>query len=306
MRAIVIGADGVVGTAIARMLSQRGDVVCGTTRRRSNVSASRPYLDLAVENIDDVALPPVDVAFFCAAVVTFAECRLNPDLARRVNVQNTVALARRLVSAGTRVVTLSSSAVFDWSMPKVPADHPPCPVSKYGEIAAEAEAAILALGSGASVLRLTKLFTPELKTFVNWINKLSHAEEVTAFSDIHISPMTVDDALVGVQAILDDPSGGIYQVSGDADVSYYDVALELAERLDADPGLVIEGSAVAAGIPREEVPLYASLDASRVSKLTGWRSPTTEAVIDRIFGAAIERARYVSGYPRRAEGSQLA
>lgn len=296
MRAIVIGADGVVGSAIAEMLSQRGDEVWRTTRRSTLVSASRPYLDLAADNCEDVTLPAADIAFFCAAVVTFSECRLNPRLAHRVNVHNTKRLAQRLVSAGTRVVTLSSSAVFDFSIPKVPADHPRSPISKYGEISADAEIAILDLGHGASVLRLTKLFTPKLGTFVTWIDKLSRGETITAFSDIHIAPMTVDDIVAGVRAILGDPSGGIYQVSGATDVSYYDIALEFADRLGISRTLVVEGSAVAIGIPREEVPLYASLDTSRVTALTGWRPPSPQAVIDKVFRAALERAQGSRGY----------
>lgn len=291
MRAIVIGADGVVGSAIANMLSRRGDEVWGTTRRPALVSARRPYLDLATENLDDLCLPAADIVFFGAAVVTFAECRLNPDLAYRVNVRNTAELARRLVEAGARVVTLSSSAVFDFSIPRVPAEHARHPISKYGEIFAEAEVAVLSLGPAASILRLTKLFTPNLRTFATWIEKLARGEQITAFSDIHIAPMTVDDALVGVRAIIGDPNGGVYQVSGESDVSYYDVALEFADRLGVDRRLVVEGSAVASGIPAEEVPLYASLDTARVTALTGWRPPSPKSVIETVFGPAIERSR---------------
>lgn len=291
MRAIVIGADGVVGSAVATMLSQRGDDVWGTTRRPSLVSPRRPYLDLAADNFDNLDLPDADVVFFCAAVVTFAECRINPAFAHRVNVENTTQLAQRFVAAGARIVTLSSSAVFDFSIPRVPADKPRCPISKYGEIFAEAELAVLSLAPAASVLRLTKLLTPKLQTFSTWIEKLAREEAITAFSDIHIAPMTVDDACVGVRAILDDRSGGIYQVSGGSDVSYYDVALEFADFLGVSRRLVVEGSAVASGIPSEEAPLYASLDTARVTALTGWQPPTAKKVIEAVFGPAIDRAR---------------
>lgn len=294
MRTIVIGADGVVGSSIANMLSQRGDEVWGTTRRPALVSPRRPFLDLAADNFDDLVLPDADMVFICAAVVTFAECRLNPAFAHRVNVKNTAQLARRFIAAGARVVTLSSSAVFDFSIPKVPADQPRRPISKYGEIVAEAELAVLSLGPAASVLRLTKLLTPKLRTFSTWIEKLAREEAITAFSDIHIAPMTVDDALVGVRAILDDRSGGIYQVSGAEDVSYYDVALEFADRLGVSRRLVVEGSAVASGIPSEEVPLYASLDTARVTALTGWQPPSAEKVIEAVFGPALDRARRAS------------
>lgn len=291
MKAIIIGGDGTVGRALAQTLRQRGDVVFSTTRRSAQVSEKRPFLDLA-SDIDRVRLPSADIAFFCAAVVSFAECRTNAALARRVNAVAPAKLAERFVAAGARVVMLSTSAVYDWQTPLVPAERKPCPVTRYGEFAAEAESAFGQLGSAASILRLTKLLTPELNLFVGWIDKLSLGQEIVAYSDLHISPIAIEDVMVALLAIAEeDTSGGIFQVSGAGDISYHEAAEHLAARLGADRRLVVERHAVEAGIPPEEVPRFASLDSTRLARLTNWRAPDPYKVLDLVYGRSIEKTR---------------
>src|SRR5215467_11081115 len=95
--------------------------------------------------------------FFCAAITGFAACRNDRELAERVNFSAPSVLARRLVGAGSRVVFLSSNAVFDWREPHVPANREPRPVTEYGHFKAKAEKEFSALGSAASILRLSKV-----------------------------------------------------------------------------------------------------------------------------------------------------
>ena len=49
-----------------------------------------------------IQLPEADIAFFCAAITSFAACRTNEALARQVNVTSPLLLARRLVAAGNK------------------------------------------------------------------------------------------------------------------------------------------------------------------------------------------------------------
>ncbi len=297
MRTIVIGGDGAIGHALAETLRRRGDVVYDTTRRRGLVSDHRPFLDLATEEIDRSLLPDADIVFFCAAIVSFATCRENSALARRVNATNPVSLARRLVASGTRVVLLSTSAVYDWSAPRAPADRPPCPLTKYGEFAAQAERGFAELGPATSILRLTKLLTPDSSLFADWISRLAGRKEVVAFSDLHISPISINDAIDALLAIAGETSGGIFQVSGAGDISYHDAAVRLALRLGVDPDLVGAQRAADVGIPRNEIPRFASLDTTRITKLTGWVPPDPYNVIDTVFGSMIERARTLAVLP---------
>jgi dTDP-4-dehydrorhamnose reductase len=288
MRALVIGGDSVVGAALVRALTQRGDTVYATTRRRNTVNGDSLHLDLADDGIETVPLPVTDIAFFCAAVSGFAVCRNDPVLARRVNVEGTGKLARRLTRQGVYSVLLSSTAVFDFQRPRVPADAPLRPLTMLGQIKAEAERTFLALGQAASVLRLTKVVTPDAPLFAEWIAALRRHSSISAYSDLHIAPISLADATRAMFAVAGDRGSGIYQVSGASDISYLDVARHLAKMMGVPPGRIRSKLAVENGIPASEVPRFTTLESSRIEALTGCGAPDPYDLIETIFEPQIE------------------
>jgi len=297
MKTIVVGADGVIGRALAVALASQGHFVCATTRRPTP-NRCGVHLDLSSFDVDAIQLPEADIAFFCAAITGFAACRANEALARQVNVTAPILLARRLVAAGTRVVLLSTSAVFDWRTPHVQASCRPCPVTVYGKLKAEAETAFSVFGAAASILRLTKVLTPGDSLFNNWIDDLRQEKSVTAFSDHHMAPVTLSDAVAALLAISRSSEGGIFQISGAHDVSYYEAALHLASRLNAERHRVIESRASENGVLPEEIIRYSSLETSRIGALTGWKAPEPYSVIDEVFRERFNALRTISSADR--------
>jgi dTDP-4-dehydrorhamnose reductase len=278
-----------LGAALASAWRGQGEVV-GTTRRREAVQASETvFLDLADENADFGDLPAAEVAFICAAMTKLAECRQSPVLAQRVNFAAPVRLARHLVANGTRVVFLSTSAVMDCREPQMRADRPRRPTSVYGKWKAAAEEAILAFGERATVVRLTKVLTPDAPLLANWMRPLAAGEAVAAFNDHRISPIEVQHAVDALIAIGGRGGSGIYQISGAADVSYEDIALHLTKRIGASRQLVTGYAAASRGIAPEDVLSFTSLDVSRLAALSGFVAPNPYAIIDSIFDAQTHR-----------------
>lgn len=290
-RILIVGVDGAIGAALAQSLTSAGHAVCGTTRReRSAAPGKRIRLDLAAPDAAEARLPPADVVIFCAAMARFADCREQPELTQRVNITAPAAIARRFAAAGSQVVILSTSAVFDGHTPRVAAGEPRAPASAYGSQKAEIEAAILALGGSASVVRLTKLISPDMPLFCGWIDALARRERIRAFTDLTISPIRIADVVTAIVAVVDDGSGGIYQVSGADDVSYAAIAHYLARRLGAPADLVQAARAIDCGIPVGEVTQFTSLDTARVRLLAGWQPPTALAVIEDAFADRLPAA----------------
>jgi dTDP-4-dehydrorhamnose reductase len=287
--ALIIGKDGLVGSGVFRLFRAKGVNAYGTTRRRP-LHDSDILLDLSDRDLAKAELPQTDVAIICAAANGFAYCRSNPENAKQVNVDGPLILARKLSSRGTRVIYLSSSAVFDFSRPHVTTPTPHCPSTIYGKSKAAGEQSVLSVGQFATIVRLTKVLTPDMALLRQWIDTLHAGKNVGAFSDLNFCPISLDYVANALLAITEAGLPGIFHVSGASDISYFDAARHFAERMGVDGARIIEDRAAARGIPREEIATFTSLDASRYSALTGELPPQPLDVLDAIYGAAIADA----------------
>jgi len=110
MSTLIIGADSAIGHALMLALRQGGEVVHATSRRPEASAQGYIHLDLAQSDLDRTPLPFVDVVFICAAMTGFSACQANPALARRINTQAPVALAKRLGADGAHSIFLSTNA----------------------------------------------------------------------------------------------------------------------------------------------------------------------------------------------------
>lgn len=279
MRSLIVGIDSGIARPLAQLLRADGWEVHGTSRRGT---AGTIPLDLG-HLPSRIELPTVEVAFLCAAMTRLADCRQDEGKSWAINVQAPTAIAESLVAAGTQVVLLSTNAVFDGTRPSPPTEAtPPCPVNVYGRQKAEAERLILAMG-GAAVLRLTKVLTPTLPLFTNWIAALRAGQPVKAFTDLVMAPIALTDVTFALKRIAETRSTGVFQASATRDISYAEACCHLAGRLGAPASLVCKTSAVENGIPPGEVPPTTSLDSTRLSALVGKPPSDPMDVIDQVF-----------------------
>ena len=256
VKSLIIGGQSMIGSALADQLQRAGRHVRTTSRR----TGAAMQLDLA-EPIDAWTPPAdVDTAYLCAAIGSLQRCEAEPELTRRINVQQTLAVAQRLAEAGTRVVLLSTNLVFDGSDPQPDPQTPPSPQCAYGRQKAEAERGVLALGDRGVVVRMTKIFPPRPPLLAKWIDAWQRGRPTEAFTDLVAAPLPRDVLVERLARISaphwQRPEHGIVQLSGDRDWSYHEMACHLADRLPG--GLaeqrVREGSAEAAGIPPSQRP----------------------------------------------------
>lgn len=167
---LVIGAEGMIGAAVSTRLEATGLRVVRTSRR--GTAGSLP-LDLAAVPAGWTPPAGIATAVICAAVTSTEVCRLQPDAARRVNVEAPLELGRRIAAAGGRIVFLSTNMVFDGSVSGVKADAERCPRTAYGRMKAEAEAGLFGLGNAATVVRLTKVVGRTLPVIEGWRTALA-------------------------------------------------------------------------------------------------------------------------------------
>src|SRR5882724_3618826 len=243
---LLVGDASGIGESTSRLLRARGERVSATTRRPQRVAADRPFLDLSLPLGDWVPPPGIRGACILAGVVRLESCEGDPVGTAHVNVARTSALIERLLDHGVGVLFLSTDKVFDGTRAFMPPDAPVCPASEYGRQKASVEALVRRRtegGSHAAILRLSKVISPDFALFAQWIDALSAGRPIHAFRDMTLAPVPIDLATAAIAALLLDGARGVFQLSGPRDVTYSEAGRLLAERLGADPALVMESSA---------------------------------------------------------------
>ena len=277
VRALVVGGDGLIGSAVVHLLRARGVSVIATTRRRG---PSSWFLDLS-DRTGFHRLPAAEIVFLCAAETSIARCEADPVGTHAVNVTQLGVLAAQCHASGAFLVLPSSTAVFDGGQAHRRADEPVSPTTEYGRQKAAIEAQVLGLQRSAAV-RFSKVLDLWPSLFSRWRTTLVDHRPVHAFADMVLAPVTAlmaAEALVSVAAARGE---GVFQLSADRDLTYLSVAQRLATRLRVTPQLVIASTAAAAGIPRAAVPAHTTLDVTRLTREAGIRAPDAWQVIEAV------------------------
>lgn len=282
---LIIGSDGALGSALKKYLVERGEQVIESTRRRDTCSANRIFLDLSNE-IDDSWSPPpgVSVVYICAAVASLEKCLADPDASARVNVNNTVTIARECMENGLFVIFPSTNLVFDGSAPSRKIGDLIFPKTEYGRQKAEAEKQLQVCGgNNLAIVRFTKIITPGFPLILQWIQSLKSNQVIHPFSDYVMAPVSSPLAVECLYRIAHNRMQGIFHLSAPGDISYADMGFHLAQKLDVSSDLVVPIKIKDSGIHLENIPEYTSLDITDTEKRLGIKIPDGFSTIDRMF-----------------------
>lgn len=93
---------------------------------------------------------------------------------------------------------------------------------------------------------------------VNWRDKATKGKAISAFTDMTLSPISLDDVVYKIDFLVKERAEGIYQLSEKKDISYYDFALDFANKNGFNKDLVKKDSW--RSILLEKPPKYTSLE----------------------------------------------
>lgn len=282
---LIVGGDCAIGRAFAaRLRAARLNVAA--TSRRGGERGGLHHLDL--ETLDGAdALPPARYLILVAAETRFSACAAEPARTARVNVAAPLALARRAVAAGSRVLYFSSIAVHDGSLDCPSEDEPPTPNSVYGAQKREAEERLLALGGDIAILRPAKVIDHRFALFRDWLDALRRGREVEAFADMMVAPVGVAFlADAAARLLMARGATGIFQISAAGQVSYADIARHMARRIGACGALVRPVRAAERCDPATLwLPRFARLGSGRLAAAIGVMPPDPMEAVDAFLGA---------------------
>jgi dTDP-4-dehydrorhamnose reductase len=282
MKILVLGADSSVGSCVLSEAKQLGFECLGTSRRTA-VGGGTINLDLLQPKTweESFAWKP-SVVIGCLAVSNLKECEENMQ-SRLVNVTAVCELLDRFGRHGARTILLSTNSVFGGDRDHCGEDEQASPRLVYSRQKAEAEHEFLAAAAqrsqpeSAAVVRLTRVLTPHVAPFPLWAKDLLSGRTVEAFTDFVFSPISCRYAARGLLRVAGAAEGGIFHLSGEIDLSYFDFAELLARHVGK--GCVRPTTSLVRRVDLLFRPAHSALGMTRTTRLLAIRPQAPSLVI---------------------------
>ena len=273
---LIIGGDSLIGSSIYQYLKCKGSSVLKTTRKFGIKNEDSIYFDLLKSSL---ALPDAKNVFFCIGLTSHELCEAEPVKARLINVDLSITLIENYYLRGSRVVYFSSNAVFDGQKSILKTDTATCPINEYGRQKVEIEDKILSLGLNATVIRMTKIISYKTPLISSWVKTLSNHERIYPFDDLYLSP--ISPRYVS-QIASDHRLSSIVHVSGECQLSYWELAIKLARHLEFPDRLVCRQSIQNLGNNLLYTPKFSKLDMTESQLHYGYGGQSVNLVIKEI------------------------
>jgi dTDP-4-dehydrorhamnose reductase len=272
MKALVLGASGLVGSHVLNEGRRREIDVIGTSREGAGLRELDVTDTAGLRRLLRDATP--DIVILAAAVANVERCELEPDATARVNVDAARELASLCAGASVPLVYYSTDYVFDGAAGPYGEDDAPNPLGVYGSQKLTAERAIKALLPASHlILRTTVVYgtEPAGKNFlIRLLQNLRSKSPIRVPIDQVGSPTFVDDLARATWELIEAGARGTFNVAGRDRMDRYAFAQRAAEAF----GL---GQAPIVGVRTTELkqiaprPLDAGLRVEKVESFLGRR-----------------------------------
>lgn len=231
MKVLVTGARGQLGHDLVSVCEAAGDDV---------VACSSSDLDLADRDSVLSAITSVapDVVVSAGAWTAVDACESDPDKAWRVNALGPRHVVDAAARVGAHVVHLSTDYVFDGTKldPYVEWDRTN-PRSAYGRSKLGGEVEALAY-PGAAVVRTAWVCGEHGNNMVKTVLRLAERPELAFVDDQRGSPTFTADLAVAVRRLAVERRPGVFHVTNQGQVSWYEFVQAILESAGHDPAKV--------------------------------------------------------------------
>lgn len=243
MKIFITGGSGLAGSRLAEMALARGDEVFSGYAHNRPACGRGVRLDLldpdGIRDIIERTRP--DAIVHSAALTDVDRCEREKDLAFKINVEGTGAVAEGARAVGSFLVYVSTDYVFDGRRGLYREGDQTGPVSYYGLSKLLGEELSLDQGCVARTCVIYGRRPASGKVnFALWIlNSLESGKEISVVTDQFITPTLNSNLAAMLLEAADRQLSGIYHLSGASRVSRYDFACQLADMFELDSRLIL-------------------------------------------------------------------
>ena len=255
---LILGGNGTLGRAFARIATERGLSVVRAGRRDADITNPRQVRAL-VDRTNPWAV------INASGYVRVDDAERDSDACFGVNTIGAANVAAACRQRSLPLVSYSSDLVFGGDR-----DHPyterdtPRPLNVYGASKAEGERRVLDIMPDALVVRTSAFFGPwDTGNFVvQTLQSIRQGRRWRAAADVVVSPTYVPDLVNAALDLLFDGESGIWHLSNDGPVSWFEFARAAATACGESSELIEPASAAELGWPAARPP-YSALTSER-------------------------------------------
>ena len=235
MRALVLGAEGLLGRTLCQGLPAEGMLLAAGLGRRDCDIVDQDAVRRAIAELRP------EVVFNAAALTNLERAEADPDAAFAANALGPEILARACAPSGAKLVHFSTDFVFDGELSR-PYDEfdTPRPLGVYARSKLAGERLVAAAGGRSFVVRVAGVYGRGGRNFpCTILGRLRAGERVRADGERRSSP-TWSAALVPTLAALARTDAyGLYHATAQGETSWAGFARSIAVALGL-PGEAVE------------------------------------------------------------------
>jgi len=291
MKIFITGGSGLLGSKVAEMAQARGDEVFSGYAHNLPEYGRAAKFDL----LDEMSISQLigkikpEVIIHSAALTDVDRCEREQELAYKMNVEGTRAVAEAAEKARSFLVYISTDYVFDGNRGMYKEDDSTNPVSNYGYSKLLGEQFCRGCIARTCVIYGSRPASGKVNFALWLLNSLKSGKEVRVVTDQLITPTLNTNLARMVLEAADRRLCGVHNLAGATRISRYDYALELAREFDLDASLILP-SRMADLMWAAKRPIDSSLDTSKArAELMEKPLPLNEAL--RTLKAEVLRAK---------------
>ncbi|MDD5531066.1 MAG: SDR family oxidoreductase [bacterium] len=280
MNVLITGVTGLLGRALSETAPDKYNtynIFLNEQNKKFSKSKYNVCMDVRkpeqINNVFKLSYP--DWIIHTAGITNVDSVEKNPKNSYEINVKGTKNILEECKKYNTKIIYLSSNAVFDGKNPPYKEEDEVNPVNQYGMQKVECENIIKKSKSDYVIIRPILMYgwneSFERLNPVTWqIQRLMQSEQIRMVDDIYTQPLYSVACAEAIWKIIELNQSGTFHIAGKDVVTRYDFALKIAEIFGLNKSLIVPvKSAFFKSIaPRPENTSYVTKKIQRELKIT--------------------------------------
>ena len=303
-RILITGVSGLLGINLAHETMRSHDIVGVDRGKLINAPFKIWKADLLDTGAVDAILDAVRPSWLinCAALANLDDCENTPYLARLLNTDLPLQMAKACKSRSISFAHISTDAVFDGEKDGFYTEEDtPNPLGVYSQTKLDGERAVLDENKSAIVARVN---------FYGWSlsgkrslaeffhHNLTHNKSMSGFTDVIFCPMFVNHTAWTLIKMLEKNLHGLYHLVGAQAMSKYQFGVEIARKFTLPESEISPKSIISSNLTARRSHNLA-LSTHKLSTDLGESLPEFSTGLDEFY------TQYKQGFPQKIRGYAL-